>query len=1409
MPTLRDKLKSRRAAYLERIAVFDVNELHEPSDIRVASVRGFLEGGDDIPPECTKDKGVVPQRRRLPSHIDAATREAAAGRLNGPKGAQPSDGADWDYFLSAKGENGMFRLIAQLVRATEYFHKGVKIPKHQVLELWVADLPKLNDTADSVRKAWHILFHCGANPEKLAWWYLHLTKGAGSIKTATHDITGELPKVVRRWLDNFRSPHPITDGQPGPGPEPPPRVWDEKCPCQPKPPNEDKGKSQPMVVTLDEARRAAQKAVAAAHLKADQDIVDEFKAIEMSEELIAQIFVWLAERWGQVPEVVREAIVGGVWRPRYPDTPENRDRRNVDEEIKFIQYRQHWQKVQQQLAQLRNVPQQIRQLGLKNVREVCGEILRALWPDDDNPPYDEKALEKTAIKREDFLSAVDRATGRTGDAPFRLVALLEQPEGYLRVVDKVGPGGEDGTGANGLRRPSFDALSAYYLRNVIVGSTIGHILTQADTADFHLAHHLRFLALFRKGGRHRPMKPDGSPENADYETYISSLIPDWFISFINAALLRVKYWVSDRPLERPNGEEMTYWSENHQLLFASAEYLLPTLFPGETFVYLNQSASWNRDRARVRVREWLDNRMRFGFSEVNSGTYYNQHLPGIFNLVDFSPEEDIRKKALIVLDLMLFDVVRRVCQGSFVAASGRQYWGAKRSGWSISILDTIELLTGAVGDFWGTNESAAISLVTSRYMDEIPEVLLAIAHDTAPRIDRSRTSINMADSEGYGIDPESSSGIIFWWGNGGYFTDETYRASQSWSYRWSLRKTGPFQIFQWIDMAIVRLAMAVWNIMALSIPSLGAVAARQHLLTGVLSYFGNLISGALSGPQSGPSMVERNFRFPISVMNSVMLSPVFMRRIIDIYLAVFDVIVGIAAWGMKKVGLLDENDDRVRVAYPALEQEFRELAITFNSGSLLERQHLVGWRSRDAMLSSMIDNHKGCTSFQGEPCVANLGMSVSVFTGKRPYIGDERSTLEDVGQMLEGYGKGVARYTYDPEASFTSQFGLFDGESSAEWGAFATPAAAGQLFGDDGPAYWYGNLSTPLVHQHENVAISIYSPSDLQDDLGPEETHAHWPFDHFDEIVTRERSGGRWVFGRRDQRYPPRTPCQPGAGRPTKEPPHWPEGKRREEGGAGSGYVGLFSARGMKTLHGTMYAHRELIADGHDNIWITAVGDRATYNSFTEFVDDVLAASVSVDMDDLRCLITMPDPGTAKSGQKGKKFEVSWEDGANVDGAKIQTDGWPRFEWRRSAIPSNRPPAGKYALQVDDVIVTSKADPGKGRVDWDEKSWRIEAVVRAWEEKEEGGKKKWVEKTEKLFVEHDFAEKTDPELSDIEKRTPTRNSSKEGIVTLHPTQVAETATAAALESMTLIPKMAQSPIGKQFRETLKAFRSRR
>ena len=134
---------------------------------------------------------------------------------------------------------------------------------------------------------------------------------------------------------------------------------------------------------------------------------------------------------------------------------------------------------------------------------------------------------------------------------------------------------------------------------------------------------------------------------------------------------------------------MEFWSENHYIMFASSEYLLGQLWQDETsslrlFVAGRHDRRGHgcerRDRGRARVLKWLNNRLMFGWMEFNSSGYYREHLWALLNLVDFALDEEVRTKATMAVDLMLFDVTRYLHRGAMGAAGGRSQFKSKSHG---------------------------------------------------------------------------------------------------------------------------------------------------------------------------------------------------------------------------------------------------------------------------------------------------------------------------------------------------------------------------------------------------------------------------------------------------------------------------------------------------------------------------------------------------------------------------------------------------------------------------------------------------------------------------------------------------------------------------------------------------------
>src|SRR5664279_4695978 len=154
---------------------------------------------------------------------------------------------------------------------------------------------------------------------------------------------------------------------------------------------------------------------------------------------------------------------------------------------------------------------------------------------------------------------------------------------------------------------------------------------------------------------------------------LGSKVPEGSLEQVKRSLVGFKYWMAE-----PGDDAMCFWSENHQLLFATAEYLAGATLSTETFSNDRRTGAEHRDAARRRLDQWLDLRFRFGFSEWLSPVYYEEDAAGLSLLVDHAPDREIADKAAVVLDLLLLDCALHRFDGHFVASAGRLYESQKK-----------------------------------------------------------------------------------------------------------------------------------------------------------------------------------------------------------------------------------------------------------------------------------------------------------------------------------------------------------------------------------------------------------------------------------------------------------------------------------------------------------------------------------------------------------------------------------------------------------------------------------------------------------------------------------------------------------------------------------------------------------
>lgn len=775
---------------------------------------------------------------------------------------------------------------------------------------------------------------------------------------------------------------------------------------------------------------------------------------------------------------------------------------------------------------------------------------------------------------------------------------------------------EDLFGRNGIvpdefKFPEFTRTGIFWWRAVIRTHCIEHCFALKDTADFHSTDLIRLLMLF------------------GHDTRIDERVRDG----ARLALRYLKYWIDQPPALHIDGsepsEEMTFWSENHQILFAQSELLAGLLLPKDTFprggLRDDGSPKTGADHVAgglMRCERWLDNRLRFGFAEWNSPGYYNEDLTPLFNLADFSERawDDlaadqraalgrISTKAAMVLDLIVFDFARFTCRGSFGVTAGRAYWSSKAYGWEQSVGNIIEMLFGTRGDYLET-EPGAVALATSTY--QVPDALLGIGLDRAYLdrdqhfIDRSRVSIGFDDANQHGIAFETEDDIVFWWGLGAYFTPKTLEGTKRVvAAHPNLHHSNPFKLLYTLGEK--------WGIRFLTDMAGAIVDAAKIGIWWAIPWPANVVMMLLSGDNVVDDLV--------GLVKNLWDAVKTIAHAVEKALASF--------FGF------DRPDDTPSIPASTLQKLLEALLITFNQGSVLSRANLYTFSDGDTMLSSTQSRSVGLPSSQTHPIEACLGLEACVWT-------TARFMNTDAGSLIAG----AEKFLWDFETVHLED-ALVDVAAPVLFsGPVAPLVGSDNPFGNDGPNYWTGSLALPMVVQHERAAIAIYDISvDLRKFSGAA-THAWFPQAMFDQTDKQDATGGTWFFGRKDT---------------------WtPDGAAR----TGSGYVALFSALPADWTNDSdpnPWNGKEIQAKGGSNIFIYLVGNEHDFGTFETFRSEALGAYLNVSgvgtPNGLECSFDVPR--TSSPPGRTPRLEAFYGDRVGrFAGDALELDGFPRFENR-------------------------------------------------------------------------------------------------------------------------------------------------
>jgi hypothetical protein len=277
-----------------------------------------------------------------------------------------------------------------------------------------------------------------------------------------------------------------------------------------------------------------------------------------------------------------------------------------------------------------------------------------------------------------------------------------------------------------------------------LAGTLEYIQSEYDCSDFRLVNLVRILYDFG----------DRIPETTRRE--------------IEEVLFNFRYW-----WDEPGENSMCYWSENHQILFASAEYLIGQLYPDQIFPSSGLSGKEHMEKARVRALDWLKMRWDYGFIEYYSSVYYKEDIGALINLIDFAADKELVNKSKIVMDLLFYDVAAQSLQRQFSSVSGRAYQ-RNRMG-----REAAEF-SGLMDYLWGSGEEIGPHMMygmmrSERY--EVPPVFREIALDSSTVIIKQSNGLDLSEltSEGYyGSDNRS---MMMQWGMEAFTNPEVVRNS--------------------------------------------------------------------------------------------------------------------------------------------------------------------------------------------------------------------------------------------------------------------------------------------------------------------------------------------------------------------------------------------------------------------------------------------------------------------------------------------------------------------------------------------------------------------------------------------------------------------------------------------------------
>ena len=194
---------------------------------------------------------------------------------------------------------------------------------------------------------------------------------------------------------------------------------------------------------------------------------------------------------------------------------------------------------------------------------------------------------------------------------------------------------------------------------------------------------------------------------------------------VGDALRGFKYWI-----DQPGLDAMCYFTENHQLVWHTAELLAGEAWPDAVFGNTGWTGRRHADHGRELALAWMRRKLAGGFSEFDSNAYVAIDALALVSLVELAEDTEVRGVAEALLDMLLLTLAANSWRGIHGAAHGRSYTPTLRS-------SRLEETAPIMWALWGTGAlNAAVLPATALCLSRryrLPPLVRAVATEPPAR----------------------------------------------------------------------------------------------------------------------------------------------------------------------------------------------------------------------------------------------------------------------------------------------------------------------------------------------------------------------------------------------------------------------------------------------------------------------------------------------------------------------------------------------------------------------------------------------------------------------------------------------------------------------------------------------------